>query len=139
MAKVTTRDAFRVIVTGSIDLPAPDGVRIQLRVKDALIYPQRLGDFGWVSMSDRMASDNIEAGYERRCREIVQALRDHYPDLKAETQWDTAETCSHCGLVWEEFTAVDLARYPDWDDPVGLPQCCDKAQVEWRAAQAVSS
>jgi hypothetical protein len=136
MAKHTTRDGWRVVVTGVIDLSLPIGPRLQVRVKDAVIPPQRLGDFGWVSMSDRMASSDIEGDYRRRCDEIVQALRAQHPDLKARVEFDTTETCSHCGLGWEVMTSEMAGEYPDWDEPVGMPLCCEAAQAEHRVGVA---
>lgn len=136
MAKLITRDEWRVVVTGTLDLSLPDGPRLQVRVKDAVIPPQRLGDFGWVSMSDRLASSDIEGDYQRRCEEIVRALRSQHPGVKAEVAFNTTETCSHCGLVWEEWTTESAARWPDEDYVLGEPLCCDEAQDEWRVARA---
>ncbi|MFB7671640.1 hypothetical protein ACFC26_09505 [Kitasatospora purpeofusca] len=136
MAKLITRDEWRVVVTGTLDLSVPDGPRLQVRIKDAVIPPQRLGDFGWVSMSDSRVSSDIEGDYQRRCEEIVRALRSQHPGVKAEVMSTTTETCSHCGLVWEEWTTESAARWPAEDYVFGEPLCCDKAQDEWRAARA---
>ena len=144
--KITERTNFRVEFKGTVrvvDLPSGGGAF--LAVADLVtvagsIDPRRLGDLGYVSMSDSMASNDIDGDYERRCREIVQLLREQFGSgIKAEVTWDETETCSHCGYSWEQLTAEDIAQYPDVigpDDVVGLPQCCEQAQAEWRAAQA---
>jgi hypothetical protein len=132
--KRTVRSNFRVQVSGTVTLSAvPGSHEIRLPVTGE-IPPRRLGDFGWMSMSDSMASRNIQADYEQRCREIVDALTEQQPRLKAEIVCDTREECSHCGLEWEEFTQADADRHPDWDDPVGMPQCCETAQDEFLEA-----
>lgn len=137
MAKATTRESFRVTVTGALDLTLPIGPQIELRVKDAIVWPQRLGDLGWASISDSMASTDIPGDYERRCQEIVQMLRRQHPNVEATVVCDSTETCSYCGGLWEVATEEDAAAYPD--DPhwaVGVPACCDNAQAEYFAAQA---
>ncbi|MFE6500716.1 hypothetical protein [Kitasatospora sp. NPDC057738] len=136
MAKLTVTDNYRVVVTGTLDLSLPIGPRIQVCVKDAVIEPQRLGDLGWVSMSDRLASRDIGGDYRRRCEEIVQALRAQHPGIKAAIEFDTTETCSHCGLDWDEWTTESAERWPDEDYVVGEPLCCDEAQSKYRAARA---
>lgn len=136
MAKVTTRDAFRIVISGTLDLTRNGGPQIKVRVKDAVIAPQQLGDFGWVHMSDSPASSDIENDYERRCQEIVRALRAQQPELvRADVRWDSSETCSYCGYAWAEFTAEDAERYPEFVEPIGTPQCCGEAQAEFVAAQ----
>jgi hypothetical protein len=136
MAKLIARDEWRVVATGILDLSLPNGPRLQVRVKDAVIPPQRLGDFGWVSMSDRMASRDIEGDYERRCEEIVRALRSQHPGVKATVEFNTTETCSHCGCGWDVMTAEVQEKYPEFDEPIGMPMCCEAAQDEWRATRA---
>lgn len=133
------RDNFRVTVTGTVTLPpVPGAYEIRLPVS-SVVYPRPLGDFSAFFMSDSLASRDIEGDYERRCNEIVAVLSEQQPRLKAEVVCDTAELCSHCGLNWEVFTQEDAERYPDWDDPIGLPQCCDAAQAEFHAAKQVTA
>ncbi|MFI6443785.1 hypothetical protein [Kitasatospora sp. NPDC050543] len=134
--KHTNRDNFRVQVSGTIDLPAPVGPRLRLDMT-GVIHPQRLGDFGWVSMSDSLTGDNIQGRYEERCREIVSALAGQYPGVKAEVVCDSRDECSHCGLGWEVWTAEDAARWPDESSVIGEPACCEAAQAEFYAAKAV--
>jgi hypothetical protein len=133
--KRTVRDNFRVQVTGTITLPAvPDAEEICLTVSGD-IEPRRLGDLGFASISDSMVSRNIEADYERRCREIAAALREQQPHLKAEVVCDTREECSHCFREWEVWTAEEADHWPDEPYVVGEPLCCDKATDEYLAAR----
>lgn len=137
--KHTARDNFRVKVTGTVDLPSPIGPRLRVDLTAAVIHPQRLGDFGWVSMSDSLTGGNVQGRYEERCREIVSALAGQYPELRAEVVCDSRDECSHCGLAWEVWTAEDAERWPDDDAAVGEPVCCSAAQAEHRAARAVQA
>lgn len=139
MARLTNRDNWRVAVTGTLDLTVPGGPRIEVRVKDAVIEPQPLGDFGWVKIPNSWASSDIQGDYEERCKEIVSAVRARFPGVRAETLFDVTETCSLCNLVWDVWTAEAAERWPDDDAPVGLPLCCDEAQAEWCAAQGVTA
>jgi hypothetical protein len=141
--KKIERSNFRVELKGTIHLDVADGPVAALASRVAVagsIDPRRLGDFGFMSMSDRLASRDVEGDYRRRCEDLVRWLRDMYgSQVKAEVLWDEAATCSHCGYPWEVLTAEDVARYADMlgpDETVGLPQCCTAAQAEWRAAQA---
>jgi hypothetical protein len=119
--KRTTRDHFRVQVTGTL-------------------HPQRLGDFGGIKMSDSFVSSDIAGDYQRRCEEMVKVLAKAYPDLKAEVVCDSREECTHCGCEWEVWTAEDAARWPeDESSVVGEPVCCEEAQTEFYAAKAVQA
>ncbi len=131
--KRTIRDNYRVQVSGTVDLPAPIGPRLRLDMS-GVIHPQRLGDFGWVVMSDSLTGGDIQGRYEERCREIVSALAGQYPDVQAEVVCDSREECSHCGLVWEVITAEYVARWPDDGSVIGEPACCEAAQAEFHAA-----
>lgn len=136
--KITTREDFRVKAVITPQDPRHVGLgglpgQIVSGNLEIVIAPKRLGDFGAISMSDSLASSNIPGDYERRCQEILTALRAEQHVVSAEITFTETVTCSHCGLTWEEFTQEDADRYPDWDDPVGLPQCCETAQQEWRA------
>jgi hypothetical protein len=137
--KRTIRNNFRVQVSGTVDLPSPLGPRLRVDLTAAVIHPQRLGDYGWMSMSDSLTGGNIEGRYEERCREIVSALAGQYPGVKAKVVCDSREECSHCYLTWEEFSEADAVTYPDCDDPVGMPQCCDSAQAEFLSERAVQA
>ncbi|MFJ6616645.1 hypothetical protein ACIQOW_03550 [Kitasatospora sp. NPDC091335] len=48
----------------------------------------------------------------------------------------TREECTHCIYGWDEHTAEDAERHPEWDAPVGYPWCCPTAQAEFRAGVA---
>jgi hypothetical protein len=138
--KITTRQDFRIKAIIAPQNPRHVGLGglpgdIVSGNFEIVIAPRRLGDFGGgISMSDSLASRDIQGDYERRCHEILTVLRAEQHVVSAEITCTETVTCSHCGLTWEEFTQEDAGRYPDWDDPVGLPQCCETAQQEWRAA-----
>ena len=48
-------------------------------------------------------------------------------------QYDTDETCSHCGLTWQ-LSEDDN----DKEFPKGCPVCCQDAIDEWKAAAVKS-
>jgi hypothetical protein len=141
--KKIDRSSFRVEFKGTVHLDVADGPFAALASRVTVagsIDPRRLGDLGFMSMSDSMASSDCEADYRRRCEDIVQWLRDrHGAQVKAEILADETAVCTLCGLPWSELTAEDILQYAADLLPgevKGLPQCCDKAQAEWRAAQA---
>ncbi|WBP89478.1 hypothetical protein [Kitasatospora cathayae] len=136
MAKRTVTGNYRVEVTGTVTLAPIDGAQKIALPVTGTVYPRRLGDFGCMSMSDTMATGDIPGGYQRRCEEIVRSLAKQQPGLTATVVCDSLDECSHCGYEWEVFTQEDAARFPDWDDPIGLPQCCEAAQAEFRAGVA---
>ncbi|MFE6866050.1 hypothetical protein ACFVFS_05800 [Kitasatospora sp. NPDC057692] len=136
MAKRIVTDNYLIKVDGRIELPPIDNARPIVLPVAAVVHPRRLGDQGWMSGPDRMFSSNIEGDYRRRCEEIARDLTAQYPGLRAVVECDTREECSHCGRVWEEFTAEDAELWPDWNEPIGLPQCCGPAQAEFRAGVA---
>lgn len=139
--KRITREDFRVRVVLAPRTPADLGLgdlpgqivsgRIEL-----VIAPKRLGDYGFVSMSDSLASRDIEGDYQRRCESIVADLTAQGHVASAEITWTETVTCSHCHYGWEELTAELLAEFPTTVEPLGLPMCCEEAQAEWRAEQA---
>ena len=109
MSRIVPRDDFRVVIT-----------------------PRRLGDFGFMRMSDHSFSSDIEGDYQRRCEEIAEQIRQDVANVDdVRVTWAEGEAvCSHCGLGWE--VSDDEEAY---EAPVGMPVCCDKAADEWQAAQ----
>ncbi|WP_097933331.1 MULTISPECIES: hypothetical protein [unclassified Streptomyces] len=116
--KKTTREDFRIVIT-----------------------PRRLGDLGWMSISDRMASDNIERDTRERCEEIAEQVKRHVDNVgSVEVQFTEVHTCSHCSLTWEVLTAeeaADLRNCQDEHSVEGEPVCCDKAIDEFRTERGI--
>jgi hypothetical protein len=140
--KRVEREDFRIRVVivadraSELGLPV-DGQIVSGRV-EMVVEPRRLGDFGFGIMSDSLVTRDVQGAYQRRTDELAAELRRLPQVAKATVEFTESVTCSHCGYPWEQLTAEDIAKYPDVitpDDVVGLPQCCDEAQVEWRAEQ----
>lgn len=83
MSKKTIYDNFRVVV-----------------------YPQRLGDLGCVSVSDSLMCDSEEdrqRQYRDRAHEIKEQIRRHVDNAGiVSVEFDTNEVCEHCGYRWTE-------------------------------------
>lgn len=97
-----------------------------------VVYPRRLGDYGIVSMSDSVLHkpDEIEKEYLERCDDIAEEIKRHVDQVGGvHVEFDTTETCSHCGYPWDESPDDS-----DPDFPKGCPVCCDEAAEEWKAA-----
>ncbi|MDP5310409.1 hypothetical protein [Streptomyces poriferorum] len=116
--KQTNRDDFRVVIT-----------------------PRRLGDFGWMSMSDRMASSDPERDIRERCEEIAAEVKRHVDNVgSVEVLFTETHTCSHCGYVWEVLTADEAANPANCQDEhsvEGEPVCCDAAIAEFRTQRGI--
>ncbi|GAA3717871.1 hypothetical protein [Streptomyces tremellae] len=117
--KKTTRDDFEVVIT-----------------------PRRLGDLGWMSVSDRMASSDPERDVRERCEEIAAAVKRHVDNVAAvEVRFTETHTCSFCGYDWEVLTAEAIAKYPtmtqDERSVEGEPVCCEKAIAEFRTERGI--
>lgn len=146
--KLTTRENFRVEFKGTVhldDLPGGGGpfasVASTVTVAGS-IDPLRLGQFGFMSMSDSMVSRNIEADYQRRCEDIARLVREQFRgQVKTEILCDTTVVCSFCGCGWEVCGPddADAYYYELPGDGPGLPVCCERAQAEWRAAQTAGA
>lgn len=143
--KRTVREDFRVRVVLSATNPAMLGLAVDGEIVsgriEMVIEPRRLGDFGFGIVSDSLVSRDPAKAYERRANELAQDLRRLSQVVSATVEFSENTTCSHCGYPWEELTAEDFAKYPDMlseadGDVIGLPQCCDQAQTEFRAAKA---
>jgi hypothetical protein len=84
----------------------------------------------------------LQESLYRRALEIAQILRWQEQVVSAEVTCEETVTCSHCNCRWEDATGdpayADCFTEPG--DGPGMPVCCERAQVEWRAAQtAVTS
>lgn len=147
--KCTYRDDWRVVIEiaplfTNIPISALgfDGLYGQLTGEpfEVVIAPQRLGDFGWLSMSDRLASKDVDGDYRRRCEELLAELLKR-PHVRAgRVLCSETHTCSHCGLVWEELTAdeaADSVTNVDVRSVEGEPVCCGKAIKEFRAERGI--
>lgn len=153
--KVTTRDDFHVEV---VVCPMRTKMTIaSLGFKDAYgdplqgqvwgdnftfkVLPQRLGDFGGMrSVSDSMASSDIEGDYMWRCEVIRAGMLQHPNVIQAEIVFTETHVCSFCGLPWEEMTRSMLEEMGQEDGLtiVGEPACCLKAINEFRAERGIA-
>ena len=147
--KKTYRDDWRVIIE-----IAPRAIRIPLSALgfegldgtlaglpfEVEIEPQRLGDLGWVSMSDRLASCDIDGDYRKRCDELLAELL-RKPHVKSgRVTCKETHVCSFCDLSWEVLTADDVADGGFCQDAYsveGEPVCCEKAIVEFRVERGI--
>lgn len=145
--KLITRENFRVEFRGVAALPFASGPLAEVASHVAVagcVTPRPLGDIGVGTVPDERFTRDPAARYRSRCEDIVELIRRKYgTQIKTEILCDETATCSFCGCGWEEETAEGIAAYPDdfgpGDGP-GLPVCCERAQVEWRAARtAVAS
>lgn len=144
--KITNRSDFRVEVTFAArtlaDLGLTD-VQGQIVHGDlsCSIAPQRLGDFGGVSISDARVSSDIARDYERRCNDLLAEIRRQRPVASGQVVWTEEHRCSHCGLAWEVLTAEDIADFPsclqDEHSVEGEPVCCDAAIAEFRTERGI--
>jgi hypothetical protein len=148
--KITTRDAWRVSFTlkpyslADLGIDGLGDITGQLLTEGTLelaVCPRRLGDFGAVSMGDRLLSSDISGDYERRCQAIAAELRKLRQVDDVEVHFEENHTCSHCHLSWEVLDAKDVDLYPhcmqDEHSAVGEPVCCEKAIAEFRAERGI--
>lgn len=147
--KTTTRDEWRVLATlkprrpADLGLTGLDELAEFVAVSGPItvaVLPRRLGDFGFGSISDRLASSDIEADYRRRCDDIAFELR-KLPQLDDVTVTCTeTHTCSHCRLLWEVLTAEEAADPRNCQDEhsvEGEPVCCHAAIAEFRTERGL--
>lgn len=150
--KSTSRDNWRVVATFN---PRQTHVSIaSLGFKDQwgdplegelhgppiefVIHPRRLGDLGFMSMSDSLASRDIEGDYRKACWAIKTAMLRHPNVTEARVVCDEEHTCSFCGSGWDVLDAdslVDLGQ--DEHSIVGEPACCEEAMDEFRAERKI--
>lgn len=104
------------------------------------IAPLPLGDMGWVHMSDRLASRDIDGDYRKRCDELLAELL-RRPHVKSgRITCKETHVCSHCDLGWEVLTADDAANdsmIQDEHSVEGEPVCCYPAIAEFRAERGI--
>jgi hypothetical protein len=104
------------------------------------IAPRRLGDLCGVSMSDSLASRDVDGDYQRRCDAMLAELL-RKPHVKSgRVTCKETHTCSHCGLEWEVLAAeqaADPALRLDERSVEGEPVCCEKAIDEFRAERGI--
>ncbi|NDZ63612.1 hypothetical protein [Streptomyces cyaneofuscatus] len=147
--KLTHRDEWRVMVTIKPRTPADLGFIGVASIAEFVaptapitvaVLPRRLGNFGFVSMSDRMASSDVEADYRARCKEIATTLRGLPHVEETSVTCTEAHTCSFCGLRWEVLTAEEAADdslAQDKHSVEGEPVCCGEAIAEFRVEQGI--
>lgn len=148
--KITTRDNWRVIAVlhprqtklsiGSLGFTDVWGDPLKGRLWgdpiELTIHPERLGDLGYVSMSDSLASNDVEGDYRRRCEIIRDGVLRHPNVIEARIECDEEHTCSHCGAVWEELDDSTLEEWrQDAHSISGEPVCCEGAIAEFRTAK----
>lgn len=105
------------------------------------VLPRRLGSLGFVSISDTMASRDVEGDYRRRCEEIAAELRDRPQVDEVTVTCTETHTCSYCGCGWEELTAAEATDdgcVQDEHSIAGEPVCCDKAIAEFRTERGIT-
>lgn len=62
--------------------------------------------------------ESVEKSIKNRCNDIAESIKRHVDNIdRVDIEFDTDETCSHCGLEWCE-------------DYNGLPTCCTEALAE---------
>lgn len=147
--KLTHRDEWRVMVTIKPRVPADLGFIGIASIAEFVaptapitvaVLPRRLGNLGFISMSDRMASSDVEADYRARCEEIATTLRGLPHVEETSVTCTETHTCSHCRLGWEELTAEEAAddsTNQDGHSVEGEPVCCDKAIAEFRTERGI--
>lgn len=153
--KKTTRDNWRVI---AVVRPQRTEMSIaSLGFKDAWgeplegqvwggpfeipVLPKRLGDVGMgISMSDSLASRDIEGDYRRRCEVLRDGLLRHPNVVEARIECDEEHRCSFCGLEWSELKLHELEEFGEDDglSIVGEPACCDAAVAEFRRERGIA-
>jgi hypothetical protein len=93
-----------------------------------------------LSMSDSLASRDIEGDYKRRCEAMLAELLKR-PHVRAGRVTCTeTHTCSLCGYGWEVLSAEDAANEAarlDEHSVEGEPVCCDKAIAEFRTERGI--
>lgn len=104
------------------------------------IAPQRIGDLGWVSVSDSLVSRDVDGDYRCRCEELLAELLKRPHVNGGRVTCTETHTCSHCHLEWEELTADEAADWSTNQDEhsvEGEPVCCYAAIAEFRAKRGI--
>ncbi|MFD4968877.1 hypothetical protein [Streptomyces sp. NPDC058424] len=104
------------------------------------VAPRPLGDFGFGTMSDSLASRDVDGDYRRRCEAMLAELL-RKPHVKSgRVACTETHVCSHCDLGWEVLTAeeaADPAYRQDEHSVEGEPVCCEKAIAEFRSERGI--
>ncbi|MDX3753691.1 hypothetical protein [Streptomyces sp. AK08-02] len=148
--KQTYRDEWRVMVTLKPRRPADLGLTGLDDLAEFVapsgpitvaVLPRRLGSFGgFLSMSDSLASSDVEGDYRRRCEDIAAELRKRPQVDEVTVQCTETHTCSHCRLRWEVLTAdeaLDSSTNQDAHSVEGEPVCCEAAIAEFRTERGI--
>ncbi|HEY8985694.1 MAG TPA: hypothetical protein VIU15_39750 [Streptomyces sp.] len=147
--KITHRDEWRVMATlkprrpADLGLTGLDDLAEFVAVSSPItvaVLPRRLGNFGFVSMSDSLASRDVEGDYRRRCEEIAAELRDRPQVDEVTVTCTETHVCSYCGLRWEVLTAeeaTDRKCRQDEHSVDGEPVCCEAAIAEFRKEHGI--
>lgn len=104
------------------------------------IAPRRLGDLAWASVSDSVASRDIEGDYRRRCEEMLAALLLKPHVRSGRVTCTETHTCSLCRYGWEVLSAEEVADPRSCQDEhsvEGEPVCCEGAINEFRAERGI--
>lgn len=104
------------------------------------VAPQRLGDLGYVSMSDSLISRDIDGDYRRRCEGLLAEMRKKPHVRGGRVTCTETHVCSYCGCGWEVLTAdqaADPSYRADENSVEGEPVCCDKGIAEFRTERGI--
>ena len=97
-----------------------------------VIEPRRLGDYGYVRVSDCFFGrdeERIAKDYEQRCEEIIDQVKRHVDNVGwIGIECDSKEVCSHCGCNWDVSDDDSDPEYPK-----GTPLCCERAIQEFKS------
>lgn len=67
------------------------------------VYPKRLGDFGYFTISDSRASNDPGKEYKQRCEEIKDQIKRHVDGIgSCSIECDVNFVCEFCGWQWTE-------------------------------------
>ncbi|MFD9047626.1 hypothetical protein [Streptomyces zaomyceticus] len=151
--KNTTRDNWRVIVEvmprareiraaalGFANLGHDLNGRLTGEAFEMSFAPRRLGDFGWLSVSDCRPGRDVDAEYRARCEEMLAEFLRHEHVRSGRVECDETHVCSHCNFGWEELTAEEAADgsvNQDEHSVEGEPVCCEAAINEFRTERGV--
>ncbi|WP_405991056.1 hypothetical protein [Streptomyces sp. NBC_00986] len=147
--KQTHRDEWRVMVTLKPRRPADLGLAGLDDLAEFVatsgpitvaVLPRRLGNFGFLSVSDSLASRDVEGDYRRRCDEIAADLRRRPQVDEVTVACTETHTCSYCRLRWEVLTAdeaADDSTNQDTHSVEGEPVCCGPAIAEFRTERGI--
>ncbi len=86
-----------------------------------VIAPRRLGDYGFMTVSERMAEpDPVRRAklYHERCESMIEQIKRHIDDVgSVYIEHETECSCPYCGNSWTP-------------DEKGYNGCCDEQELE---------